>query len=184
MATDLPRKRFRLDDRSDPGVLGGRHSGRRWVAAGACALVLAWGGLYLAFRDFRARHRALAEYGRSAVATTVDPLAKLRPPGVDPAEWPRAVADTHAMLVAVTASGLLDRPRMEALRDELKRRVGQATPDTALETLRGIWDDMEARAGPILTRRGERPPHPPERPALISDPHAEQAEIDAQAEPR
>jgi hypothetical protein len=160
-------KRFRRDGRDRAEALGPRHDGRWFVTLGVLTLIVLWAALYVAFRDWRARHRALAEFGREAVAPTVDPLAKLRPPGVDPTEWVSAVADTHAMLVVVTSSGLLDRPRLEALRAELGQRVAGATPETAVATLRAIWDDMEARAGPILTRESQRPPHPPRRPELL-----------------
>lgn len=162
--------RLRLDPRSgDPKALGPAHSGRRFVLIGAAALLLAWAGLYLVFRDWRARHRALAEFGRIEVATAVAPLADISPPDVDPAAWRRAVADTRAMLVAVTGAGLLDRPKMATLRDELHQRVAASRPGTAVATLRAIWDDMERRAGPVLLREYERPPHPPRRPDVLKD---------------
>jgi hypothetical protein len=180
----MANPRFRFDDPGSPRAQGPRLSGRRFVAAGVVALLVLWGALYVAFRDWRARHRALAEFGRAAVAPAVEPLAGLRPPGVDPADWSRAVADTRAMLVALTASGLLDRPRMEALRDELRGRVARARDETAVETLRSLWDDMEARAGPVLTRKAERPPHPPPRPAILARRDAGRAESGARPPPR
>lgn len=161
----MNERRFRID--SIGWFLGRGYSGRWAVALGVVALLVVWIGLYGAFRGWRSRYRALAEFGRTSVAPTVDPLADRVPPGVDAGQWRGVVARTHAMLAFVTAAGLLDRPRMEALRDELSRRVAAATPETAIAVLRAIWDDMERRAGPVLLRDPERPPQPPRRPGLL-----------------
>jgi hypothetical protein len=83
----------------------------------------------------------------------VDPLAAQVPPGVAPEEWREAVRKTHELLVALTGANLLDRPQMQALRAELAARVAGARPETARAALRSIWDDLCARAGPVLTRR-------------------------------
>jgi hypothetical protein len=151
-----------------PG-LGPRHSGRAFVIAAGVALGVIGALLYAAFLHWRATHRELAAFGRDEVAATIAPLSEIEPPGVDAGPWRSAVADTRAMIEAVTASGALDRPRSEALRDELRGRVADATPQTAVAVLRSIWDDLERRAGPVATREFLRPPHPPRRPAILRD---------------
>jgi hypothetical protein len=161
----MSQRRFRLDGVAQ--ALGRGYSGRWVVAFGIIALAVVWGVLYVAFLQWRARHQALAAFGRIEVAPVVEPLAKLRPPGVEEPEWQQSVADTRAMLDAVTGAGLLDRAGLEALRDELRGRIATATPESAIATLRSIWDDMERRAGPVLTRDPDRPPHPPRRPELL-----------------
>lgn len=137
-----PARRYRVDP------LGARHSGRVFVMAAVVTILLIWGGLNLAFRDWRADYRERATFGRTAVATAVDPLAGLVPPGVPPAEWRRAVDATRALLVEVTASGRLGLPQMRTLRDDLARHVARARarPETARAELARIWDEMEAQA--------------------------------------
>ncbi|HEX8201213.1 MAG TPA: hypothetical protein VF590_12055 [Isosphaeraceae bacterium] len=126
-------------------ALGPRHSGRAFVVAAVLTVLLIWGLLALAFRDWRVRYRARADFGRHAVAAAIDPLASSVPPGVSPPEWRRAVDATHAMLVEVATSGRLDRPQLEALRADLARRVAGARPETARAVLAGIWDAMESK---------------------------------------
>lgn len=139
----LISRRLRRDGPPGGARPVGRVSGRRFVVVTAVGTVLLWGGLYLAFQGWRARYRKLAEYGRTQVATVVDPLGDVRPPGVPARVWRQAVADTHRMVADVTASGLLDRGRMEALRADLAARVAGARPETAVATLSRLWDDME-----------------------------------------
>ncbi len=151
-------------------------SGRRFVIAGLIAILLIWGAVYLAFLYWRARYRALAEFGASQVAPLVDPLADRVPPGVDPDAWKAAVADTRGMLLALTGAGVLDRPQMEALRADVAARVARATPETARDELTALWDDVEKRAGPVIapdvdppppgSRHAARHPRPP-RPRLL-----------------
>jgi hypothetical protein len=164
------RRRPALDD--EPSA-----SGRRFVIAGIVAILLIWGAVYLAFLYWRATYRALAEFGAAQVAPLVDPLAERVPPGVEPAAWKSAVADTHAMLLALTGAGLLDRPGMEALRDDVAARVARATsPESARAELTNLWDDVEAKAGPAIAPDVNPPPpgsrqasrHPrPRRPELL-----------------
>lgn len=152
-------------------------SGRRFVIVGILATLLIWGAVYLAFLYWRARYRALAEFGATQVAPLVDPLAERVPPGVDPAAWRRAVADTHGMLLALTGAGVLDRMHAETLRREVAARVGRATtPEAARAELIGLWDQVERDAGPVIAPDSEPPPpgsrhaarHPrPPRPALL-----------------
>lgn len=167
-------RRVRLDPRrrveGDSTPLGPRHSGRAFVIAAGVSLVLIGALIYAAFLDWMTAHREIVAFGRDEVAPTITPLAEMEPPGVDVGEWRSAVDDTRALIAAATASGLLDRPRMETLRDELRERVADATPATAVDALRSIWDDLERRAGPALTRQFLRPPRPPQRPALLRDP--------------
>jgi hypothetical protein len=151
-------------------------SGRRFVIAGLIATAVIWGGVYLAFLYWRATYRALAEFGAAEVAPLVDPLSDRVPPGVDPAAWTSAVADTHAMLVALTGAGLLDRTQMEALRSDVAARVARASAGSPREEMARLWDDMEARAGPAIAPDESSPPpgsrqaarHPrPKRPSLL-----------------
>ncbi|WZO98455.1 hypothetical protein EP7_000034 [Isosphaeraceae bacterium EP7] len=174
-----PTRRFRLDaSATGPSALprGGRGtSGRTVVIAIAAAVVLLWGALTLAMGRWKADYLAKAEYGRSQVATVVDRFARLAPPDVPAEPWARAVADTHQMLVALTASGLLDRPAMDGLRAELEARVDRSKPETALAELSGLWDEIEAKAGPVVAPSGPIPGSSrhagrvqrPARPALL-----------------
>jgi hypothetical protein len=86
------------------------------------------------------------------------------------------VADTHALLVALTGAGLLDRSQMEALRADVAARVARATSESARAELSKLWDDIEARAGPAVAPDDSPPPpgsrqaarHPrPRRPELL-----------------
>jgi len=153
-----PSHRLRLDGR--PGGEGPERllSGKRFVLAAGLVLAITWGGLYLAFRDWRARHRELAAYGREHVAVAVDLLAGATPPGVPPGEWREAVDSTRRMLADVTASGLLDRPALDALLADLDGRVvkARAEPDSAVAVLSGLWDDM-GRKTPLRTDLVPRP---------------------------
>ena len=89
-------------------------------------------------------------------------MAATVPAGVSPEAWRDAVSETHAMLVTVTASNLLDMAALRSLRGEVAARVARARPETALSELAGLWDDLHARAGPVLDR------HP--RPKLLPPP--------------
>jgi hypothetical protein len=119
------------------------------------------GGLALAFHDWRVRYRARAAFGAGQVATVIDPLVGVVPPGVSSDSWHRTVAEAHAMLVALTASNMLDLADMRALRADLRARVARARPETARAELAVVWDELARRAGPNLAKR-----HP--RPALLS----------------
>jgi hypothetical protein len=171
-------RRWDLDDlKRRSAVDEASTSGRRFVVAGVVATLLIWGAVYLAFLYWRSTYRALAEFGANQVAPLVDPLAERVPPGVDAEAWRSAVADTHAMLLALTGAGLLDRQRMEALRDDVAARVARATsPESARAELTKLWDDIEARAGPAVAPDDAPPPpgsrqaarHPrPRRPELL-----------------
>ena len=120
------------------------HSGRTFVIVAAGGLLVLAGSLLGLFRDWRSRYRALAAYGAQVVAPAIDPLAEQTPPGIDPDDWRRAVADTHAVLVTVTASGLLDHAKMEALRTEIGERVARASPDTAIDELGRVFLIMDS----------------------------------------
>lgn len=156
-----------------PGV-----SGRRFVVVACLAILAIWAVAYLALQSWRDRYRERAAYGATRVAPAVDPLAELSPPGVDPAAWRSAVADTHTMLVALTASGLLDADQMRDLRGDLAGRVESASPASALAVLTAIWDDMERKAGPVIAPSGPPPPGSrhaarvprPARPAILGPP--------------
>lgn len=150
--------------------LGPARSGRLFVIGAIVALVLIWAALFVAFRQWRSGRNALAAYGAREVAPLVDPLADRGPGDIHPKVWRRAVEDTHAMLVAATASGTIDRVEMERLRAELAARVARDTPATVREDLMRLWDEMEDRVGPILQGRTSRPPHSPMRPAVLKRP--------------
>ena len=156
-----------------------RVSGRRAVVALVAAVLALWLGLDLSFRAWKARYDALAAFGAREVAPAVDPLAETLPPDVPPADWRGAVADTHAMLLALTGAGVLDRPQMDQLRREILTRVAEARPESARQTLAGLWDDLERRAGPVIAPDLAPPPpnsrhaarHPrPRRPDLLGPP--------------
>ena len=153
-------------------------SGRRVVAAFVAAVLVMWFGVDRAFRGWAARHEARARFGAEAVAPAVDPLADLTPPGVPPGAWRAAVADTHAILVALTGAGLLDEPQMDDLRRRLDAQVREVAvrPEAARAALSRIWDDLERDAGPAIAPDVVPPPpnsrhagrHPrPRRPALL-----------------
>jgi len=179
---EVPDRRWRRDDRTARPVAGpsppgpARVSGRRVVLAMTAAVLLLWLGLDQAFRGWRARYQARAAFGAARVAPAIDPLARSNPPDVPPLEWRRAVADTHAMLLALTGSGLLDEPRMDELRRDIAARVDRARPETARATLAALWDDLERKAGPAIapdrvpppanSRHAARHPRPP-RPSLL-----------------
>ncbi len=144
---------------------------------GLVAAVLAlWLGLDLGFRAWRARYRALAEFGATRVAPIVDPLASTVPPDVPAIEWRIAVSDTHAMLLALTGSGVLDEAQMDDLRREIAGKVAAARPETARKTLAELWGDLERKAGPVIapdrvpppanSRHAARHPRPP-RPKIL-----------------
>ena len=140
------------------------------------AVLTLWLGLDLAFRGWKARYQALAEFGASRVAPAIDPLASTNPPEIPPTEWRVAVADTHAMLLALTGSGVLDESQMDDLRREIASRVANARPETALKALSDLWDDLEQKAGPVIatdrvapppgSRHATRNPRPP-RPKIL-----------------
>jgi hypothetical protein len=158
-----PARPYRVDRPAGAAEgMGARHSGRAFVTAAVVTILLIGGGLSLAFHHWRAGYRARADFGRSAVASAVVPLAEQVPPGVPPTQWRRAVDQTRALLVEVTASGRLDRPQMQALRDDLARRVAGARPETARAELARIWDEMEAKT---LLRDATR------RPELLKEGH-------------
>lgn len=164
-------RRYRVDPRDK--TLGAhaaesRHSGRLLIVCGVAGLLVLWGVLFLIFQDWRARYRELAKYGETQVAPTVEVLSDQIPPGVDPKAWRDAVTDTRSMLVVVTSAGQLDRLKMEALRDDLVKRFADVRPETALQELGRLWDEMEAKAGPVVTRKPTRPPYPPDRPKLLT----------------
>jgi hypothetical protein len=158
-----PVRRLRFDvscvNRNEPrgpGVEG--HSGRRAVIAAMLTLLIVVGALAQVFRDWRDRYRERAAFGAQEVAIAIDPLAGVVPPDVPRDAWRRAVADAHAMLVALTASNLLDVDQMRALRAQVEARVSGARAETARHDLAALWDDLARRAGPILVKHHPRPP--------------------------
>ena len=126
-------RRLRLDrvvearSGEPPATASGR-SGRALVIGAVLGVGLLWGVLSLAFSGWRGRYHERAAFGGREVAPAIDPLADVVPPGVALHDWRQAVARTHAMLVALTAANLLDRPRMEALSRRAPRRVARRGP--------------------------------------------------------
>jgi hypothetical protein len=162
-AGNRPVRRLRFDGyppnpereaKGQPRIAG--HSGRRAVIAAVLAIMVLAGGLALAFRDWRMRYRARAAFGRE-VASVIDPLAELVPPGISRGAWRGTVAEAHAMLVTLTSSNMLDLSDMYALRADLAARVRRARPETARADLGDLWDELARRAGPNLVKRHPRP---------------------------
>lgn len=116
------------------------------------SILILWGLLYLIFRDWRMRFQERAAFGKTHVATAIDPLAKIVPSNVDPTEWRLAVRATHEMIVTLTGSNVLTFEEMKNLRGELAGRTARVRPETARAELRSIWKDLEHRAGPIIKR--------------------------------
>jgi hypothetical protein len=152
-------RRWRLDDRKRDLPTDSRSTGRTVVIGLVAAILALWIGLDLTFRAWKAHYNALAEFGASQVAPMIDPLASIAPPNVPATDWQMAVSDTHAMLLALTGSGLLDEAQMDDLRREIASRVAATRPETARKTLAGLWDDLERKAGPIIAP--DRTPPPP-----------------------
>jgi hypothetical protein len=150
------------------------HSGRRFVLLAGLVILSVWAGLYLGFRDWRARYRTRARYGATQVVPVIDAFAETVPPGVKPDEWREAVKQTHDMLMSVTGSNLLDLSQLHSLRGELEQAVerARAHPDSAVGELAAVWDIVADRAEFVLwdsrSATGERHPRPrilPTRPA-------------------
>jgi hypothetical protein len=135
------------------------HSGRRVVLVGGLMVLVLAGGLALWFRDWRFHYRQRAAFGARQVATAIDPLAEVVPPEVSPDTWRRTVAETHAMLVTLTGSNMLDLDQMRALRAELITQVSvsRTRPETARAELAALWDSLARRAGPNLVKHHPRP---------------------------
>lgn len=175
------RLRWRRDDlggANSPAASSGV-SGRWTVVALVLGLAVLWLGLDRGFRAWKARHEARAALGAERVPPVVDRLADVVPPDVEPGAWRGAVADTHAMLLALAGSGVLDEARIEVLRRKVAERVGRARPETARAELAGLWDDVQRWAGPVIAPDLNPPPagsrhaarHPrPARPALLGPP--------------
>jgi hypothetical protein len=160
------------------------------VTAAVLTVLVLWGSLYLAFRHWRSRYRERADFGKRYVAAAVDPLAAVVPAGerpaavraagcagaaaiaaaaspldVSPGDWRRAVAETHELLVALTAANVLDLEQMRALSGRVSACAARARPETARADLAALWDEVEPRAGPIVRARHPRPDLlPPLRP--------------------
>jgi len=144
-------------------------SGRVLVASIILSVLMLWGGLNLAFRQWRAAYRERAEYGAKVVAGAIDPLADIVPTGdastsipkepLDPKAWRDAVEQTHKMLVALTAANVLDRDGMTKLGASISQRVKRSKdhPETAKKELGELWDEVSNGAGIILEKRHPRP---------------------------
>jgi len=164
------------------GGAAGWASGRRFVTAAVLAVLVLWGSLYLTFRHWRSGYRERQAFGARHVAAAVDPLASVVPAGecppavraagcagaaalasaapttdTPPAAWRRAVAETHAMLVTLTAANLLDLDQMDALRRRVAALASGARPATSRAGLAALWDELEAQAGPVVLARHTRP---------------------------
>ena len=142
------------------------------MTAAVLGVLVLWGSLYLAFRHWRAGYRERQAFGALHVAAAVDPLAAVVPVGESPESWRLAVAETHAMLLTLTAANVLDRaagrPEPARLRPGLPL---PSRPSTARAELSSLWDEVESRAGPIVRSRHPRPALlPPFRPK--DDPRA------------
>ena len=154
--------------------IGQGHSGRKFVIVAALVVLTTWGGLYLAFQNWRTKYRERAAYGALHVVSAIDPLKAVVPPGTEPGEWRDTVDRTHAMLMTVVGSNLLDIDKMDKLGAELDRSVKrvEAHPESGRDELAAIWNEMADRAeflfqdsrSPTLDRH-PRPKILPPRPA-------------------
>jgi hypothetical protein len=154
----------------------GWRSGRLFVTAVVVAVLVLWGSLYLIFSQWRSRYRERAAFGARFVASAIDPLADVLPAGeppistpietrgatatprqISPAAWREAVAETHAMLVTLTAANVMDMRGMHALGERISALVARARPSTARGELARLWDEIEKQAGPIVRARHPRP---------------------------
>jgi hypothetical protein len=160
----LPSGRLRFEDfvsirsgkdpgsrQADASIMAERgqgHSGQRFVVVAVIVVLLTWGGLYFAFQRWRANYRERVAYGASHVVSAIDSLKEVTPPDVDPGLWRDSVDKTHAMLMTVVASNLLDQDDMDKLRQELDQFVarGRVHPETAKNELAAIWNEMSDRA--------------------------------------
>lgn len=136
-----------------PGV-----PGRRVVVAMIGALALATLVVLGAFLGWSERARRRIELGKTLVVPAVEPLRAVVPPGVEPAEWADAVEATAVMLGEVVGTGQIDEAESNELRADLDRRVASATPETAVATLRAIWDDMARLKGRFRAKLARRRP--------------------------
>jgi hypothetical protein len=127
------------------------------VIASILGVTILAGGLALAFRDWRVRYQARANFGASQVATVIDSLADVIPPDVSRDDWRRTIAEAHAMLVALTGSNMMDVSDMRVLRAELLAHVVRARPQTVRAQLGAMWDELARRAGPNLAKHHPRP---------------------------
>jgi hypothetical protein len=157
-------------------------SGRVLVTAAVLVVLVLWGSLYVAFRQWRWRYGQRAAFGARYVATAIDALAEVVPAGelpqgvlaagcagasaliaaaapcdVSPAAWRQAIDETHTMLITVTAANVLDLSQMQVLQSQIASRVAGARPETARAALAALWDDLENHAGPIVLGRHPRP---------------------------
>jgi hypothetical protein len=182
-----PSRRLRFDDfvstftRKDPGSResdgslieerGPGHSGRLFVVVAVAVVLLTWGGLYFAFQRWRANYRERVAYGASRMVSAASALKKVAPPDVDPVAWRDAVDRTHAMLLTVVASNLLDQTDMDKLRFEFDQSVERirAHPETATTELAAIWNEMADRAEFLFqdSRNPTKSRHP--RPAILPE---------------
>ena len=159
-------------------------SGRVLVVSIILSVLLLWGGLNLAFRQWRAGYRERADYGAKVVAVAIDPLAEIVPSAevspivrtanlagaaaalaglsttdVDPKAWRNAVEQTHRMLVTLTAANVLDRDGMTKLGARISERVQRSKdhPETARMELAELWDEISKGAGILTETRHPRP---------------------------
>jgi hypothetical protein len=144
-----------------PGDPTTGRDGRRgvWLVLGMAAVAgTLFLGLRLAQNSWKADYQEKRTYGDTLVDQAFEPIRDKRPESLEPGVWDTLVEDTQAMLHQVIGSGLLDRPRIDTLADELRGRVNAATSETAFLELAHLWRDMEQRAGPSLTRLRIPPP--------------------------
>ena len=90
-----------------PDVLGPARSGRRFVVGAILGVLIAWAGLYVVFRSWRAGYRERIARAKAVLPTAVDGLVGVRPPDVPEAEW-------REMIAVLTATGdITDERRQE-----------------------------------------------------------------------
>jgi hypothetical protein len=111
------------------------------------------------FRDSRSlsgerhpRPQILPSYGATRVAPALNPLRGIIPAGVELAEWRDAIAQTRALVLAVTDSNALLVGQMQKLRSALDGHVERAKerPETVLAELAAIWNEVAASGQSVL----------------------------------
>lgn len=133
----------------------GSFSGRTFIIVLVTVILVFWGLLWLGFQSWRTAYEQRAVAGRK-VAKMIRPLVASRPESIRPAEWEDTVDHVEAMLIAVTGSNLLNNAQLDELGHQVSQIVEQSAkqPEQGPQLLKGLWDDLSRRAGPVADMYG------------------------------